>query len=169
MNDHGLSLEPNNTDNTPEPSRSGGGNNSGGRVVRILLILMASLCGMATLCVGGFAYVIYRSTQPVADVGSAFLQAIADEDYQAVFSNLDDGLQSEYGSAEALGTALQAENVQPQRWSFNSRSVDSGTAELGSTVIMANGTRKEVSIGLRWTGNLWLIESFAFDLPVFQE
>ena len=162
MNDNGLSFESVDKPKSKPKRPSGGGNNLG-RVVRLGLLALAGLCGMSMLCVGGFVYVIYRSTQPVADVGNTFLQAIADEDYEAAFSTFSDGLQSEYGSAEELGATLREQNIDPQRWSFSSRSVDTETGELGSTVVMANGAARDVTIRLRWSGTLWLIEFFSFD------
>ncbi|MEO0563494.1 MAG: hypothetical protein AAF125_15405, partial [Chloroflexota bacterium] len=75
------------------------------RLIIVLGIVVLGGCAFVGLCAGGAAYVIVRSTQPVADVGSAFLQAAADRNYDAAFSLLSDGAQDEYGNAEVLGTA----------------------------------------------------------------
>jgi hypothetical protein len=134
-----------------------------GRVLRILGFVALGGCVMVTLCVGGFVYVLYRTTQPVADVGSAFLEATAEEDFNRAFSLLSDGYQTEFGGPEALGAFLREEGIDPARWSFNSRSVEDEVGEISSNVIMADGSERNVTIRLSWTGTLWLITNISFE------
>jgi hypothetical protein len=136
-----------------------------GKIIRIIALVAVGGCAMLALCIGGFVYVIIRLTQPIADVGSDFLLEIGNENYNSAYILLSDGLQSEFGSVEAFGAAMQERNIDPERWTFSSRSVNNSSGSLGSTVVMTDGSEQDVSINLEYRGELWLITGFSFEPP----
>jgi hypothetical protein len=131
-----------------------------GIIVTVLLVTFAS-CIMLSLCVGGIVYVSVRLTQPAADQGSAFLQAIASENDEAAYALLTPDVQAEFDSPAGLGQSLRERGIRPDRWTW-SRNVENNSAQLDANVIMADGSQRQTTITLTWDGEQWRINGFSF-------
>lgn len=152
----------------PQPEQVENSKPKGG-AMRILLIVLGVLllgivmCGLAT---GGLTYTIIRATQPAADASRAFLEALADENYDSAFSMMSSGLQSEFGNASGLEERfIGRQIVRDEIGAFLNRSITNDEATMSAFVTFENGASQQIALNLRYDNSreAWLVTGFRFD------
>ena len=157
-----MSSQPN-TETVETNKRKGGG------AVRVLAIVLGVLllgilaCG---LFAGGIAYTVIRVSQPAADASRAFLEALADDNYDAAYAMMIGGLQSEFGSVAGLEEEFTTRQlVRDEIGGFLSRSINNDEANMSASVTFEDGTTLQATINLRYDDaqQAWLVTGFGFE------
>jgi hypothetical protein len=99
-------------------------------------------------------------TQPVADAGNAFLNALKQSNYDQAYSLCSPELQTKLGSAQQLKATVEQGKAQPVSWSFNSRSMSGNSGDLEGSVTMIGGVKGTVTLSLVKSGGAWKIIGF---------
>lgn len=135
---------------------------------RRTILIIAGLFGLSCLamaaCIAAFVFVILRITQPVTDVGNAYLTALSTEDYAVAYELMSGSLQSEFGSMESFSSFVRERGILPVTWSFRSRSIENGGGFLSGRMIRDDGSQFTVNLTLdHYEEAGWLIEGFSFN------
>ncbi|MBC7870812.1 MAG: hypothetical protein H7Y09_08225, partial [Chitinophagaceae bacterium] len=85
----------------------------------IILLMIGLVCGGAFVALVGSVFIF---TQPITEAGSAYLNALRDEDYDTAYAKMTRALQDQVGSAERLRTLIEEFNAAPSVWSISYRS-----------------------------------------------
>ncbi len=128
----------------------------GGCAAGLLLCLCLFGAAMALGLLGGIGL-----TQPVADVGENFMQALKAGNYDAAYGLCHANLQSKIGSARNLKSMVEGGKAQPLKWTFTSRNIENDQGSMEGSVTMTSG-EGTVTIELAKAGDDWKI--IAFDL-----
>ncbi len=124
----------------------------------MMILLMVGL-----VCIGSFAALVgsvFIFTQPITEAGSAFLNALRDEDYDAAYAKMTGALQNQIGSAERLRTLITEFNAEPSVWSISYRSSSDNTGELRGTITTDNGSNHDLTLLLLREEGEWRIAAF---------
>ena len=98
-------------------------------------------------------------TQPSADAGEAFMTALKNSDYAGAYALCAPDLQNKLVNAQGLQRLVEGGKARPTVWSFSSRNVTNGQAELSGTVTMVGG-QGTVTLSLIQVGDQWKIIAF---------
>ncbi len=123
-----------------------------------LLIIGGILLVLLVICGGGIAVLVggvLNATQPIANVGDAYMTALRDGDYAKAFSLSDPSLQQEVKDAGGLQTALGSKQV--ATWSLTSRNISNNQGSLSGTTTYKTGESGTVDIALTQVGNDWKV------------
>ena len=129
---------------------------------KILLIVGGGALACLCLCIviAAVAFISGSAlTQPAADVGEKFMQALKDANYDAAFATFHPALQKELGNAQGLRRATESGKARPSKWNFTSRNINNNDGTLEGTVTMVGG-EGTVTIELVKTGDAWKIIRF---------
>jgi hypothetical protein len=121
----------------------------------ILLVLVLLCGGGIVLLVGG----VLSATQPIANVGEAYMTALRDGDYNKAFSLSDPSLQAQVKGAEGLQAALGSKQV--ATWSFTSRNITNNQGGLSGTTTYKTGESGTVDVVLTQVGNDWKVSGIS--------
>ncbi len=129
--------------------------------------LLLIVGGLLAVCVVGFIAVdaaggalAIGGTQPAAKVGDSFMTALKSGDYAQAFGLCSPELQNKLQDAKGLQSMIEAGKAQPASWTFNSRNLSNGTAELAGDVTFAGGQTGNVSLVLGKSGSDWRVTGF---------
>jgi hypothetical protein len=144
-------------------------NASGGNNKRLFMILGIGCAAIVVLCIcvvvfmvligGTTVFGVLGVTQPAADAGEAFMTALKNSDYAGAYALCAPDLQTKLVNAQGLQRLVEGGKARPTKWSFNSRNIDNGQAELTGTVTMV-GAEGTVSLSLIQVGDQWKIIAF---------
>jgi hypothetical protein len=129
--------------------------------------LFFALIAIVLCCMGvvGFVAVLFLVLNtvlaPVVDRGDSFMTALKDQDYQAAYDQCSSTLQAELGSVENLQTMMQG--IQPETWSYSTRSLRNGEGRLEGTVKLVDGREMDFTLRLDEEGDQWKISAFGFN------
>lgn len=121
-------------------------------------------CGVLVLLCIAFAAIAAMvgvgATQPLADVGDKFMNALKDGNYSQAFSACAPELQQKLGNAAALKNLIENGKVQPVSWSYNSRQANNAEGLLEGTVTMKNNRQGTLRIELVQKSSDWQVIGF---------
>jgi hypothetical protein len=158
------------------PAKAGGGLFTTRNIIIGLIVLLFLCC-----CCGVIGIFVYRGLQQqastiisdfgtlvpdqgrVALAGTDFMNKLKSSDWAGAYSNCTPTLQTELGSAAALGKRLTDGKVQPVSWTFATFApVTPSTqeAQIDGTAAFANGTSGSVRLVLDRAGSGWQISGF---------
>jgi hypothetical protein len=131
-------------------------------IVVVVVVVLVCLCGALFLAVfGGSLAVIFGLTAPVTDGGNAFMQDLKDGNYEAAFTLCTPELQAKLGGADQLRTKIEDNGLRPEKWSFNSQSINGSQGKVGGSVTFAGSHRQgSIEINLVKRGEQWLVDDF---------
>lgn len=130
---------------------------------KILLIgavvgIVICLC-LAVLVVAGGAAGILGITQPTADAGDKFMQALKSANYEDANALMTPELQKKVGGAQGLKKMMENGKAQPTQWTFTERNVNNNEGHLEGTVTMLSG-QGTVTLDLVKSGDAWKVIAF---------
>jgi hypothetical protein len=99
-------------------------------------------------------------TQPATLATDTFLKSLGAEDYAAAYDMCDPALQKEFGSVQKLAAWGKNQIGRPEKWSFNSREVDSDSAELDGKMTMSGSRQEWFSVVLTKVDKQWRVAGF---------
>lgn len=144
---------------------SGTGNNN----KQLFMILGIGCAVLAVVCIcfvilmvtiGGSTIAgVFALTQPAADAGETFMNALKDAKYADAYAMCSPSLQKTLVSAQGLQRLIENGKARPTQWSFTSRNINNGVADLSGSVTMV-GAEGTVKLTLVQVGNEWKISSF---------
>lgn len=119
----------------------------------VLLSLVLSACG------------IIKSAQAFTKVGTDFMTALKDGDYETAYGLCHPDLQANIGTVADLKAGIEANAAQPKDWSFSSVNTTTDadkvtTATLEGSVTYQDGRSGGVTLELVQDGDTWVIVSF---------
>lgn len=116
------------------------------------------LC-VAVIVLAAGAAGILGVTQPTADAGEKFMQALKAADYEAANALMTPELQKKIGGHQGLKKMIESNRARPTQLTFTERSVngDQGHLEGNVTMVAGEGT---VSLDLVKSGDAWLVIGF---------
>ena len=124
--------------------------------------IVAVVVIVAVVAIGFVA--IFSATQPAADMGDAFMNALKAGDYARAFDLCSPQLQAELKSAEEFEKWLKANQVQPVSWAFTSREISTSaagaTAQLKGSVALTGDRQASLELNLTKVGDEWLVLGF---------
>lgn len=142
-----------------KPKRKANRNN------RALIVILVAVIAGALLCAGAMvAFIggIFTLTQPVVDVGDAFLQALQDARYGDAEALLVPDLFGQISEQGGLETTFG--NFTPSQWSFDSRQINNNTGGVeGSVTNTVDGRTFYFNISLVYTNGSWRISGYSFE------
>ncbi len=130
---------------------------------KVLIFGGIGCTALALLCivVGAIAFLGgLAATQPSADVGEKFMAALRDADYTAAYNLMHPALQQKIGQVADLQQMIEGGNVQPTKWSFNSRSTSGDEGQLDGSVSFSGNRQGVVHLDLAKSGNDWKVIGF---------
>ena len=121
-------------------------------------------CGVLVLLCIAFAAIAAMvgvgATQPLADAGDKFMNALKAGNYPQAFSTCAPELQQKLGNAGALKNLIENGQVQPVSWNYNSRQANNDEGLLEGTVTMKGNRQGTLRIELVQKGNNWQVIGF---------
>jgi hypothetical protein len=131
---------------------------------KVLLLLAAVALGFC-LCViivaAGVILFAGAVTQPVADVGDGFMNALKESNYQKAFALCSPALQRELGgNAAGLERLIKNGGVEPTAWTFSSRNIQNNEAQLSGTATFTGNRQGTVRITLNQINGEWKVVDF---------
>jgi hypothetical protein len=130
------------------------------KIVLIAAGAVVALCVCAFIAIIGFGVLGgIALTQPTADVGEKFMQALKTADYKTAYGLCHPALQQKLGNVQGLQRVIENGKARPTSWSFNSRSVSNDQGLLEGTVTMVGG-EGTVSLEFTKSGNEWKVSAF---------
>lgn len=130
---------------------------------KILLVLGGGLLVVCLVCVGviGVAFVLgLGATQPISDVGDAFMTALKNEDYATAYNLCAPALQQELRNPQGLANLIRNGNVRPMQWSYTSRNVSNDQGQLEGNVTFVGNRQGTLQLVLTQVGGTWKIAGF---------
>lgn len=132
------------------------------KTIVIGVVIGIALCCIVGLVVGGTSVLgVLGLTQPVADTGDKFMEALKAGNYDGAYALMAPALQRKVGNVQALRKMIESNRAQPSQWSFTDRSMNGDQGRLAGNVTMQSGPGT-VSLEFSKTGADWKI--VAFDL-----
>lgn len=120
--------------------------------------IIACLCLAVVLLATG-ALGVLGMTQPAADTGDKFMQALKAANYEGANALMTPELQKKVGNAQGLRKMIEGGKAQPTQWTFTERSINGNQGNLAGSVTMLSGDGT-VSLGLVKSGDVWKIDAF---------
>ncbi len=132
-----------------------------------IIVAIIGVCLCCALVAVGFTVVggagtlaaVFGATQPVADVGDKFLQALKDGNYTAAHALMHPALQQEIGTPQDLRRMVESGKAQPKNWTFTTRNIENEEGHLEGSVTMTGG-EGIVTIDLAKSGDEWKVIGF---------
>jgi hypothetical protein len=126
------------------------------RLIVIGIIGTIVLVGLiAALTLG----IVIPLTQPIVDAGTAFIETIDAQDFDAAYAMLAPELQSEVG---ANGLAEHFANADLSDWSYSQRSLRNGVGRLNGRVLW-NGEATDFVLFFTKIDEQWRLMSYNFE------
>ncbi len=132
------------------------------KLVLMVVGLIAAIACFILLVGGGLFWFVFRVTQPLGDVGDAFMTHLQAGEYRAAYEMMSPALQADIGSAEDLQGMLNLAGGRPESWRWNSRRISNQTGYLQGTVTFAGGEKGRVWLTCLQEGGAWRVDDFGF-------
>ncbi|HEX9115363.1 MAG TPA: hypothetical protein VGA61_04790 [Anaerolineae bacterium] len=126
---------------------------------KTVLIVVGVLLAVCVVGAGVVAALGLGLTQPAANVGNSFMQALKSADYKGAYALMTPALQHKLGNVHGLQTMIERNKAQPTQWTFTDRRVNGDEGHLQGTATLASGPGL-VSIDLVKSENQWMIIGF---------
>lgn len=129
------------------------------KVVVVIAVVAVVLCLVLVGIGAVIGFGVLGATQPAADTGEKFMQALKAGDYAAANALCLPALQQKVGNAQGLKRIVESGKAQPTTWTFTSREVNNDQAQLQGAVAMQGG-EGTVTLDLLKVGSDWKVSAF---------
>jgi hypothetical protein len=120
------------------------------------LWIVIGIVGIAAFVWALVSFILWI-TRPMTDTGRAFLQALANDDYDLTYMLLAEGSKHEHPALKAI----TKDEMHVAEWHIHKRTLSPGYGRLRGVIITQSGQRRRFNMILHHSENGWEIQKFS--------